>query len=92
MSKYSANGSTRAWKALRKRILERDPWCAICQREPATEVDHLIPLKEAGPRFDPANVRGVCHGCHVRRHGKRPRRLVDPATGLPYDTDGWIKF
>ena len=37
----------------------------------------------------PTPTCGLCHACHVRRHGKHPRpRGVDPVTGLPLPGSG----
>lgn len=46
MSRNSANGSTTRWRNLRAEKLARQPLCEWAQcREPATEVDHIKPLK-----------------------------------------------
>lgn len=33
-------------------------------RNPATEVDHVIPISAGGPVFDPANLRASCRPCN----------------------------
>ena len=40
---------TRVWRAFRGAILAARPWCVDCGR-PATDVDHLEPLREAPSR------------------------------------------
>jgi len=58
------NGSTRAWRQQRAAILYRDAYrCALCGHG-AEEVDHITPLAYGGSD-DPANLRSLCHGCHV---------------------------
>jgi 5-methylcytosine-specific restriction enzyme A len=62
---------TRAWQVLRKTVLAVRPWCVDCGR-PATDVDHLEPLREAPSRaLDPMNVAPRCH----RHHSARTARL-----------------
>lgn len=80
-----ARGYGSAWDKLRLEILKRDILCQIClgrspQRiTPATEVDHITP-KAKGGTDDPANLRAVCHPCHVRvsaaQRGWKPRMRV----------------
>ena len=49
------SGSTRRWRKLRQRVLERDEWtCAYCGR-PANQVDHIVPRLAGGPD-DEANL------------------------------------
>ncbi|MGH6897290.1 MAG: HNH endonuclease [Geminicoccaceae bacterium] len=88
MSAYGwAGGSTRRWRTLRTAHLRREPWCRLCairgQQTRATEVDHVIPLARGGALYDPANLRSLCQGCHVERHGGRRRVRIDPRSGLP---------
>ena len=51
----------------------------VCEQEgkitPATEVHHVRPVEEAVGKaerrqrmYDPANLRALCHDCHVRTH------------------------
>ena len=94
MSRNSANGSTRRWRELRARKLEANPACewhmpavegcdalVFCGL-PATEVDHIVPLKEwPEGRYVWSNLRSVCDEHHKIRHGKRPRPKIDPETG-----------
>lgn len=59
---------------VRKQVLERDG--RVCQiRSPnctvrATQVDHIVPLAEGGPQFDPANLRAACQSCNNARNRK----------------------
>jgi 5-methylcytosine-specific restriction endonuclease McrA len=60
---------TEFWRVRRREILERDPECRL--RLPgctgtSTEVDHIVRPSDGGSN-DPANLRGVCNGCHRQR-------------------------
>jgi 5-methylcytosine-specific restriction endonuclease McrA len=60
-------GSTRAWRALRERVLARDRHrCVVCGAL-AIEVDHIIPRSQGGADVL-ANGRSLCAECHQRRH------------------------
>ncbi|MCM1517522.1 MAG: HNH endonuclease [Pseudoflavonifractor sp.] len=70
---------TARWLRLRRDILTSHPLCQQCGDEgriaPATEVHHIRPVEYGINRaekhrlmFDPANLRTLCHGCHVRIH------------------------
>jgi 5-methylcytosine-specific restriction endonuclease McrA len=64
-------GSTRAWRALRERILARDGHVCVVCGAPASEVDHIRPVSVGGSD-DPANLRAVC-GDHNPRGRERQR-------------------
>jgi 5-methylcytosine-specific restriction protein A len=53
------------WRIIRKKILRAEPNCRNCG-QPATEVDHIKPLKEGGTH-DLENLRPLCKSCHSRR-------------------------
>jgi hypothetical protein len=70
--------STSRWRRLRKEILERDQYeCRIggpkCQRD-ATDADHIIPVEDGGPVWDPENLRAACHWCNVWRAQEQKKR------------------
>lgn len=59
-------GSTRAWRALRDQILERDGHtCQLCG-EPATCVDHATSVRMGGTD-NPSNLRATCTDCNLTR-------------------------
>ncbi|MFM8387611.1 MAG: HNH endonuclease [Planctomycetia bacterium] len=65
------HGSGR-WQAVRARVLRDEPVCRECARlgltEPATQVDHLVPVGVAPERaFDRANLAPSCTACHARK-------------------------
>jgi 5-methylcytosine-specific restriction endonuclease McrA len=44
-------------------VLREQPICTVCNRQPSTQVDHIIPL-DAGGGHDPSNLRGICARCN----------------------------
>ena len=63
------------WKQVRLAVLERDSYrCQIrlpgCTFK-ATQVDHILPVKDHGPTFDPALLRAACQSCNLARHSKQ---------------------
>lgn len=75
MPKRNPLYSSRVWRDLRKRILDRDGHqCQI--RLPvctgwATHVDHIIP-RSVNPdlQLDPGNLRAACRECNLYLGGK----------------------
>jgi 5-methylcytosine-specific restriction enzyme A len=64
----SQRGYGRDWLAFRADFLLRHPRCCVpgCD-QPATQVDHIVALRDGGARLDPANCRPMC----VRHHSRR---------------------
>jgi len=59
-------GSTRQWRELRQRILERDGYtCRTCGA-PATHVDHVVPVVKGG-RDHGANLAAACQSCNLEK-------------------------
>jgi len=55
---------TRAYKARRLEVLQRDQWtCFYCQM-PATTVDHVIPIKAGGDPIAYDNLVSCCARCN----------------------------
>lgn len=52
-----------AWPRLRAAVLAAEPACRDCGR-PATEVDHIVPLRRGGAELDAANCQPLCRRCH----------------------------
>jgi 5-methylcytosine-specific restriction endonuclease McrA len=58
---------TRAYKARRLEILQRDQWsCFYCQ-QPATTVDHIIPIVKGGDPIAYDNLVSCCARCNSRK-------------------------
>lgn len=68
-SSYS-RGYDRNWAKCRNRYLSLNPLCENCKKfdiiEPATEVHHIIPLKQGGEKLDFSNLQSLCKSCHKR--------------------------
>jgi hypothetical protein len=59
-------------------VLERDGYiCRIngpkCTMQ-ATDVDHIIPVEDGGPLYDPENLRAACHWCNSWRGNMQRER------------------
>jgi 5-methylcytosine-specific restriction endonuclease McrA len=61
------------WARLSREIRARFPVCQVCGVRPSEQTDHVIPLKDGGPRLDPNNCRAVCRRCHSRATAKSSR-------------------
>jgi len=60
------DGSTRAWRSTRARILARDGHrCQQCG-EPAEHVDHITPVASGGTDH-PGNLRATCADCNLKK-------------------------
>jgi 5-methylcytosine-specific restriction endonuclease McrA len=73
-----------AWSWARHQQLSREPNCRICG-EPATAVDHVIPIAEGGTELDADNLQSLCRRHHNwkttaegHRGMKRGARRKDP--------------
>jgi len=64
----SQRGYDRRWRWLRQHVLLREPLCRACAAlgrvTPATEVDHIIPIRAGGARLDVSNLASICKSCH----------------------------
>lgn len=62
---------TPEWLYARREQLKRKPFCEECLKagkiQKATMVDHIIPIKQGGDKFAPANLQSLCWGCHSRK-------------------------
>jgi 5-methylcytosine-specific restriction enzyme A len=93
--------SSAPWRKMRKWYLSQHPLCERCKDEdgklePATEVDHKIPLEQRPDlALDPKNLQSLCKPCHsaktlaevTGRPVKRSRSKIWGFTpdGLPKD-------
>lgn len=78
-----------AWLMTKKKQLERQPFCEEClkkgERVKATMVDHIVPIKQGGDKYNPSNLQSLCWACHSRksaeegsRWGRKPRGYDNP--------------
>ena len=63
---------TALWKRLRSAVLALSPLCVDCKGEgrvePATEVDHRIPIRDAPDlAFDASNLQPLCKRHHSEK-------------------------
>lgn len=76
----SARGYDRAWQRIRQRILSTNPLCAHCRADGrvtlATEVDHIVPLREGGTHDD-NNLQPLCKSCHSSKTAAQSRGNYD---------------
>jgi 5-methylcytosine-specific restriction enzyme A len=60
-----ARGYDREWQRIRAAQLRRQPECEMCG-EPATDVDHILPLRKGGDN-GVGNLQSLCKRCHSRK-------------------------
>ena len=59
--------NTRAYKARRLAVLNRDGWvCYYCGGD-ATQADHVIPISKQGDAMDLDNMVACCKRCNVSK-------------------------
>lgn len=68
-----------AWRRCRAAYLRVNPMCVECRRRgalvAAVVVDHVVPIKDGGARFDWNNLQALCVPCHNRKTaGETARR------------------
>src|SRR5262245_9449514 len=80
--------STARWQRVRLVQLREHPLCNDPyglhtkggRIEPATEVDHVIPLREAPTlAYEPSNLQSMCHDCHAIKSGRERQRYGSTA-------------
>ena len=79
---------TRLWTMTSRAIREENPLCEIHlffkYAEPATQVDHLIPITEGGAKLDRKNLMSICSECHTFKSGKEAK---GPLIQFDYNED-----
>lgn len=78
-SSSTAQGYGARHRAWRQAVLARDP---VCREEgceaPATEADHIRPIRLGGAQYDLGNGQGLCKGHHSAKT-RRDERLIAAA-------------
>ena len=66
------------WRVLRAAFLREHPVCGLCAARgrvvAAVVVDHVVPVKDGGARFDAANLQALCVTCHNRKTAQETAR------------------
>lgn len=67
----AARGYDLRWRLFRAAYLVEHPFCARCEADgvlaPATQIDHKVPLRAGGGRFDESNLEALCASHHSRK-------------------------
>ena len=58
---------TRAYKKRRLEVLQRDQWSCFYCGQPATTVDHIIPIVKGGDPIAYDNLVSCCARCNSRK-------------------------
>lgn len=82
--------NTKAWKALRREQLAKEPLCRYCEQQgkvaAANVADHIKPHKgDESLFFDADNLQSLCKTCHDSAKQKAEKRGV---TEIGSDTSG----
>ena len=66
--------SSQVWVKARRRQLRDQPRCAVpgCGRA-ASEVDHIVPVRQDGDRLHPLNLQSLCHEHHREKTQRSAR-------------------
>ena len=65
-AEYHAYLQTEPWRAKSRMVLQRDPICTACRKEPSEQAHHLTYDRiYREPLFD---LVGVCRPCHASLH------------------------
>jgi 5-methylcytosine-specific restriction protein A len=70
--------SSYRWQLIRKHHRSEEPFCRECKAQGVIQVaecvDHIVPIREGGSPYDPANLQSLCQPCHNKK-----RRMEKPA-------------
>lgn len=78
--------STRRWKELSARIIERDQVCAVCGTDQDMTTDHVIPISKGGAMWDEDNLVAMCRTHNSQKGNKTEGQIVDWISPL------WIQW
>ena len=71
------------WRNTREAVLRDNPLCCRCQAkgllQPAKVVDHIVPVKLGGERFERANLQSLCVPCHNAKTASETASLRNQA-------------
>lgn len=63
---------SKAWRSLRRYKIQMNPLCEICANKydmlvPAEEIDHIVAIKDNGPKLAYNNLQSLCRSCHSKK-------------------------
>ena len=74
---FRQRGYHSGWDRLRPVYLRSHPLCVPCleggRTTAASEIHHIVPLRQGGELLDPDNLLAVCHPCHMAIEAKARR-------------------
>jgi len=71
---YARKGYGPDWRRIRLAFLKAHPICEYCGRQKATQVHHILAVREGGT-YEEHNLEACCQTCHNRER-KGLRRIV----------------
>lgn len=69
--------TTRKWKELAARIIERDGVCCVCGTDENLSVDHIIPISAGGAVWDEENLVTMCMTHNRQKSNNTSGQLTD---------------
>lgn len=76
---------SRQWRSVRAALLREHPLCGACGAKgllvAARVVDHVLPIKDGGARFDAANLQSLCVSCHNSKTARESAARSGPPRG-----------
>ena len=71
--------NSKEWVEVRKKKIQLNPFCEECIKNgtivKASIIDHIIPIKQGGAKFDLKNLQSLCWSCHSRKSIKEGSRF-----------------
>src|SRR5262245_9515797 len=72
--------SSRRWNKVSRDHRKHEPLCRMCSANgivrQADMTDHIIPIREGGDKWNPANHQSLCNHCHaIKRAQERHNRV-----------------
>jgi len=64
------------WATIRRKVLDRDPVCKICNVRPSSHCDHIEAKTDAHAEDRLQGVCATCHGLKSSREGNEAQRVT----------------
>jgi len=79
----AARGYDPRWRAYRAQYIKRHPLCVNFVRcgGLTSTVDHIIPVRQGGAFWDPANHQPMCKRCHDQKTAREDGGFNNPKRG-----------